>query len=142
MLHTEVNPAPARNPSTRATSKPLAQIEDALVALLNKLLAERKRQSRAPGPKPPLRAISGAELAAMPILSDREIWQKRIIDRPITGALEWAISEIGEVLFLRGGTDLMREILERVARRHPKTYGQRATILDHKWDGIGNKWFC
>jgi hypothetical protein len=53
-----------------------------------------------------------------------------------------AIHEIGELLFRRGGTDSMREVLERVASRHPKSYGRRATICDHKWDGIGGKWWC
>ncbi len=74
-----------------------AQIENALDVLLKKLLAERKRQREAPGQKPPLRAFSAAELAEMPILSDREIRQERIIEDPVAGAFELAIREIGEV---------------------------------------------
>jgi hypothetical protein len=120
----------------------LAQIENALDVLLTKLLEERERKRRAPGPKPPLRAFSAAELAEMPILSDQEIMRERIIEDPVGGAFEYAIRELGEVLFERGDVELMRELLERVASRHPKSYGQRATILDHKWDGIGNRWFC
>jgi hypothetical protein len=35
----------------------------------------------------------------------------------------------------------MRDTLERVASRHPKTYGKRVSILDCKWDGVGGKWW-
>src|SRR5262249_39069355 len=100
---------------------------------------ERKRRL-ASGTPPQFRVISAAELAAMPIKSDREVWRDILIEHPITGALEYAIHELGEVLFRRGGTDLMREVLERVASRHPKTYGQRVSMMDCKWDGIGNRW--
>src|SRR5258708_194347 len=75
--------SPAPNSSKNAPSpdgKGLAQIENALDVLLTKLLAERKRQREAPGPKPPLRAFSAAELAEMPVLSDREIRRKRMIE--------------------------------------------------------------
>jgi hypothetical protein len=135
----------ALNPIQNAPSpdgKGLAPTENALDVLLTKLLAERKRQREAPGPKPPLRAFSAAELAEMPILSDREIGRERIIEDPLAGALELAIREIGEVLFLQGGVELMGDVLERVAGRHPKSYGHRATILDHKWDGVGEQWWC
>ena len=136
---------PNSHPTKNAPSpdgKELAQIEHALDVLLTKLLAERKRQREAPGPKPPLRAFSAAELAEMPILSDWEIRRERIIEDPLAGALELAISEIGEVLFLPGGVELMGDVLERVAGRHPKSYGHRATICDHKWEGIGERWYC
>ncbi len=136
---------PNSHPTTNAPSpdgKDLAQIEHALDELLTKLLAERKRQREAPGPKPPLRAFSAAELAEMPVLSDREIRQERIIDDPLAGALELAIREIGEVLFLQGGVELMSTVLERVASRHPKSYGHRASLVDHKWEGIGEQWWC
>jgi hypothetical protein len=127
-----------------AIGKPLAQIEAALDQLLTRLLKERAQATKkriASGQPLSFRAYSAAELIAMPILSDQEVWRQRIIKRPIAGALEWAISEIGEVLFQRGGTDLMRDGLERVARRHRKTYGQRVSILDVTWDGIGGKWW-
>jgi len=122
--------------------KDLAQIENALDVLLTKLLAERKRQREAPGPKPPLRAFGAADLAEMPILSDREIGRVRIIEDPLAGALELAIREIGEVLFLQGGVELMGDVIERVASRHPKSYGHLASLVDHKWDGIGERWHC
>jgi hypothetical protein len=118
----------------------LAQIENALDVLLTALLDERERERRAPGPKPPLRAFSVAELAAMPILSDQEIRRERIIESPVLGALELAIRELGEVLFERGDTDLMRDTLERVASRHPKSYGARVSALDHLWDEVGGRW--
>jgi len=130
-------------PVPTATGSPsLAQIENALDALLTKLLAERKRQREAPGQKPPLCAFSAAELAEMPILSDRGIGQKRIMEDPLAGALELAIREIGEVLFLQGGVELMGAVLERVAGRHPKSYGHRASLADHVWEGIGEQWWC
>ncbi len=36
----------------------------------------------------------------------------------------------------------MREVLERVASRHPKSYGHRAGLVDHEWDGVGEQWWC
>ena len=138
-------PFPNSHPTKNAPSpdgKELAQIEHALDVLLTKLLAERKRQREAPGPKPPLRALSAAELAEMPILSDWEIRRERIIEDPLAGALELAISEIGEVLFLQGGVELMGDVLERVAGRHPKSFGHRASLVDHTWNGVGEQWWC
>jgi hypothetical protein len=138
-------PFPNSHPTKNAPSpdgKELAQIEHALDVLLTKLLAERKRQREAPGPKPPLRAFSAAELAEMPILSDWEIRRERIIEDPLAGALELAISEIGEVLFLQGGVELMGDVLERVAGRHPKSFGHRASLVDHTWNGVGEQWWC
>jgi hypothetical protein len=122
--------------------KDLAQIENALDVLLTELLAERKRQREAPGQKPPLRAFSAAELAAMPILSDREIRCKRIIEDPLAGALELAIRELGEALFAQGGVELMGDVLDRVAGRHPKSFGHRASLVDHAWNGVAEQWWC
>jgi hypothetical protein len=122
----------------------LAAIEDALDQLLTHLLQEREKEGKrrlASGRPSALRAFSVAELVAMPIKSDEEIWRETIINNPICGALEFAIHEVGEALFQRGGTDLMRDVLERVASCHPKSYGRRVSVLDCKWDGIGNKWF-
>jgi hypothetical protein len=77
----------------------------------------------------------------MPVLSDPEIRQERIIEDRVAGAFELAMREIGQVLFLQGGVELMSDVLERVAERHPKTYSYRASLLDHKWDGIGERWW-
>jgi hypothetical protein len=121
-------------------SKPLAEIENALDTLLTALLKERAREWKAAKPTE-LRVISAADLVQMPILSDQEAWQERIIEQPLAGALELAIHEIGEVLFKKGGTDLMRASLERVASRRRKTYGKRISICDVQWEGIGGKWW-
>ncbi len=121
----------------------ITRIEDALDALLTHLLAERERKRKANAGKPvQFKAISFAELDAMPLLSYRGIRRERIIEDPLAGALELALREMGEVLFERGGTKLMSDVLERVAERHPRFYGHRASILDHKWDGIGGVWYC
>ena len=136
---------PNSHPTKNAPSpdgKGPAQIENALDALLTSLLAERERKRQAPGPKPPLRAFSAAELAEMPILSDWEIRRERIIEDPLAGALELAIRELGEALFAQGGVELMGNVLERVAGRHPKSYGHRASLVDHEWDGVGEQWWC
>jgi hypothetical protein len=138
-----LNPIDTASPSTASPS--LAQIEDALDQLLTRLLKEREQERKkraASGQPPSFRVISAAELVAEPIKSEQEVWREILIDRAITGSLEYAIHELGEVLFQRGGTKLMREALERVARRNPKTSRYRASIMDKKWDGIGNRWFC
>jgi hypothetical protein len=122
--------------------KPLAEIERALDTLLTALLKERERQRKAAQSKPTeFRVISCAHLIQMPVLSDEEVWQERIVELPVGGALELAIHEIGEVLFKRGGIELMQDVLERVASRHRKTYGNRISICDVQWDGIGGKWW-
>jgi hypothetical protein len=122
--------------------KTLVKIENALDTLLTALLKERERQRKAAQSKPiELRVITCADLVAMPVFSDQEAWQERILEHPLGGALELAIHEIGEVLFKKGGTDLMRDSLERVSARHPKTYGKRVSICDVQWDGIGGKWW-
>jgi hypothetical protein len=130
------------NTSSPPQDKPLAAIESALDALLTALLMERERLREAAQSKPMgLRVFSCADLVEMPVLSDQEAWQERILERPVAGALELAIHEIGEVLFKKGGTDLMRKSLEHVASSHPKTYGKRVSICDVQWDGIGGKWW-
>jgi hypothetical protein len=130
------------NTSPSPDGNPLAEIESALDALLTALLKERERQRKASLSKPTqFRVISCADLVQMPVLSDQEAWQERIIEYPVEGALELAIHEIGEVLFKKGGTDLMRATLERVSSRHPKSYGQRLSICDVQWDGVGGKWW-
>jgi hypothetical protein len=122
---------PIDNTSPSPDGKPLAEIESALDVLLTALLKERERQRKTPQSKPiELRVISCADLDAIPVLSDQEVWQERIIERPVAGALELAIHEIGEALFKKGGTDLMRDSLERVASRRRKTYGKRISICD------------
>jgi hypothetical protein len=133
---------PIVNTSSLPRDKPLAEIESALDTLLTALLKEREKQRKALLSKPiEFRVISCADLVQMPVLSDQEAWQERIIEHPVAGALELAIHEIGEVLFKRGGTDLMRDTLERVSARHPKTCGKRLSICDVQWDGIGGKWW-
>jgi hypothetical protein len=115
-------------------------IENGLDTLLTALLKEREKQRKASLSKPTkFRVISCADLIQMPILSDQEAWQERIIEHPVAGALELAVHEIGQVLFKRGGTDLMRDTLERVASRRRKTYCKRISICDVHWDGIGGK---
>jgi len=135
----------ALSPTDTAPPNPLAQIEDALDSLLTKLLAEWQRERKrrlASGTPPQFRVISAADLVAMPIKSDQEIWREIIIERPITGALEFAIHEIGEVLFERGGVELMQDVLERVASRHSKSYGASVSAVDHLWDDVGGEWRC
>lgn len=78
----------------------------------------------------------------MPILSDREIRCKRIIEDPLAGALELAIRELGEALFAQGGVELMGDVLDRVAGRHPKSFGHRASLVDHAWNGVAEQWWC
>src|SRR5215831_7183515 len=95
--------ASAQKHAPSPDGKDRAQIEHALDVLLTKLLAERKRQREAQPTQ--LRVFSAAELAEMPIRSDREISREQIIEDPLAGALELAIGEIGEVLFQQGGVD-------------------------------------
>ena len=57
---------------------------------------------------------------------------------PVGAALRLGIWRLGVHLFdAIGSTDGMHEVLDRVAEMDPARGGQRATIIDHAWNGIG-----
>jgi hypothetical protein len=98
-------PSPLPQITPWPASPALAQVEDALDTLLTRLLEERERERQkrlASGqPLPPLRVLSLPELLAEPSKSDEEIWREIVVEHPITGAFEFAIREIGKMLFHR-----------------------------------------
>jgi len=64
---------------------------------------------------------------------------------PFEGSLLFALRGVGEALFARGGTRLMRNILLEIAARDPENESRRLAPADRQWDGIGvegDRWFA
>jgi hypothetical protein len=112
----------------------MTDLHHALELTLNSIIDLRAAQ-----PPEPLRRMSSAELAAMPILSREECTARDLADPKehklamATLTLRW----IGEQLYDAGGIDHMRETLQSVAECYPGRGGRMLSIADHKWDGIG-----
>ena len=64
---------------------------------------------------------------------------------PFEGSLLYALRGVGEALFERGGTRLMRNILLEIAARDPENESLRLAPADRQWDCIGvddDRWFA
>ena len=118
----------------------IRRIEAALDALLNEIV-ERILAQRAE-PKMP----RAAQLMATPfkvaalneIPSHDETEVNEILQDPVGSACRYAIKRLGQHLYtVFKSTDVMAEVLDRVAERDPKHSGLRADIMDDCWEGIG-----
>jgi len=120
-------------------------LEDALDALLIAILNERRKRERDAAPMGSI-PIMDAGADDGPIPTRMESAMLDIVENPVEGALTFALRQIGEHLFkVLGSTDAMLDLSERVCDRHPETANYRSSIIDHKWDGIGNAkdmWVC
>lgn len=116
-------------------------IEDALDALLRATMEhEKDKRSRVVTESP--RAIRATpfvfrEPTSIPTRDDnRTDW---IASDPVYGALGLAVRWLGERIFkMTGSVDAMRDVAHRVAARDPSHNGRRLSILNHRWDWIGN----
>jgi hypothetical protein len=63
---------------------------------------------------------------------------KELLARPVPAALRGSIKELGRRLFALGGTALMGQVCDRVAEMGG-SWDKRMTILDARWDWIGNE---
>lgn len=59
------------------------------------------------------------------------------VDGPVGEALRQAVEVFGQRLHELGGTELMGDVLDRVAERDAANWGRRTDIMDKRWDGIG-----
>ena len=115
----------------------VALIDDALDAVLVALLAHRARRA-ADAPPAPIRATPlrwHGDVREIPTREDSEI--TALVADPVGAALRQAVRRLGKDLHGHGGTATMRSAIGRVADRDPAKAGQRASIMDHAWDGIG-----
>ena len=109
------------------------RIEQALDAILC-AIEEHQRLLEADAVRAPrkLEPISWAELATKDLSPVADI-----LSNPVGASLRRGIRELGRRLFVLGGTELMGKVLDRVAEMGG-IWGVRVTILDKRWDGIGN----
>jgi hypothetical protein len=63
---------------------------------------------------------------------------EELLTRPVPAALRGGIKELGRRLFDLGGTKLMGHVCDRVAEMGGN-WDKRVTILNARWDGIGNQ---
>jgi hypothetical protein len=81
----------------------------------------------------PIKIRTVHELASR---EDAEV--SEILDDPVGAACRHSIQRLGELLYdITKNTDVMSDVLERVAARDPSRYSLRATIVDKSWSGIG-----
>jgi len=111
------------------------RIEFALDALLNEIVERIKhepsftRQVQAT----PFKPIS---LDQIPSRDETEV--NELLHDPVGSACRYAITRLGNRLYgVTKSTDVMSEVLERVAKRDSSHYGLRATIMDKSWEGVG-----
>ena len=77
----------------------------------------------------PDRAMTRAEVGVAALLAD-----------PIGAALRQSVWRLGLHLFdAIGSTDGMHEVLDRIADLDPARSGERASIMNHAWDGVGSE---
>jgi hypothetical protein len=81
----------------------------------------------------PFKAIA---LDEIPSRDETEV--NEILQDPVASACRYAIKRLGQHLYtVAKSTDVMAEVLNRVAERDPKDSGLRADIMDKWWEGIG-----
>ncbi len=68
-----------------------------------------------------------------------------IVEDPFEGSMLYALRGVGEALFERGGTRLMRDVLLEIAARDQENESRRLAPADRQWDGIGSendRWYA
>jgi hypothetical protein len=110
----------------------IRRIEQSLDALLSAIDQHDAWCDRA-GVRPKLRPIDAEDLIATEFSPVEEL-----LNRPVPAALRGGIKELGRRLFDLGGTKLMGQVCDRVAEMGG-SWDKRMTILDARWDGIGNQ---
>jgi hypothetical protein len=118
----------------------IERIEFALDAILTEMIEKRKT---GPTPAGERSSIGRPQLESLPTHEESEV--NHIIREPLEGAYRLALRKLGQRLYdVTKNTELMREILERVADRDSANYGRRAVILGSAWNGVGSvidRWF-
>lgn len=113
----------------------IAMAEDALEALLRKLVAIDLKRDASAGAK----SIMGTPFDFDKNIPTRS--QSLIADlarRPIEEAVRYSIRFVGVFLFEEThSTDAMLAVAERVCARSRDHGGRWLSIVDHAWDGIG-----
>ena len=113
-----------------------SELVPALAATVRAFLRERKKRHARASAKP-LVVWEAGELVSIP---SRDLSRARQLARdPVLYALRQAIRWIGEVAHHHGGTRTMHEVLNAVIKRNPNLKGRIVSMVDHAWDGIGER---
>jgi hypothetical protein len=118
-----------------STIEEIERIVFALDDLLNEIVKRTQTRPATPG-KPTATPFKFRKVDELASREDAEI--NEILDDPVGAACRHSIRRLGEHLYeLARDTDIMSDVLERVADRDPSRYSLRATIIDKSWNGIG-----
>lgn len=128
-LPTATKVAKGCDPDDRACAAALRALVDARTKL--------QKQRRARGGAPDFGLMSIAEYMNTRHPTKRE----RLIADPLVAAMNLGIREVGEYLFATGGIRRMRRVCDAAAGPRSNRFQRRAGMIDHQWDGIGNKWW-
>jgi hypothetical protein len=118
-----------------STVEEIERIVFALDDLIEEIVKRIQTRPANPGKltATPIKIRTLHELAAR---EDAEV--SEMLDDPVGAACRHSIRRLGELLYdITKSTDVMSDVLERVADRDPSRYSLRATILDKSWNGIG-----
>ena len=113
--------------------KSISELASALDAILTELVEYRLLRPA------PLRSIKLESKPTMSATERRNELFRRIAHDPFEGSLLLSLQALGEALYQQGGTKLMRNILQSVARRDEENESRRLSSADSQWDGIGNE---
>lgn len=127
------------NAPVAAQATEVAKIEAALDRLVTAAIQNRREPSLDPSKD---RLVGAAELMAG--FQDSLTWTKaqreadELLERPLSATIRRGIRTLGKRLNEIGGWELMTDVCDRVSAADPREEGRRASIIDHRWDGIGS----
>lgn len=118
----------------------LAAIEAALDRLLSEIVERRLADGRRPRPPLVLAEFASTGFSGPPP-TPAESFVLDLAKDPIRVSLEASIRTLGEALYEIGGNALMETTSDRVCDMDQAKWQRRASILSHRWDGIGS-WYA
>lgn len=113
---------------------------EAEVAALDSLLRARIECDNEPlNPDRQYRLLETFKASLVVVETREQSMLRRMVDDPVREAVNLAIRVIGERIFrITKSIDSMLDVAERACELDSDHFGIRMTILDHKWDGIGD----
>lgn len=125
------------NAFTTATATETARIEAALDALLTAAIQANSVPSLTPERGPTSAGVLISEALEKFTWTPTQRAASALLSRPVWEVLRQGIRTLGERLYEIGGSELMRDVCDRVAAMDPARAGHRLDIMDKRWDGVG-----
>lgn len=130
------------NAPVTAQATETARIEAALDALLTASIRDdRERPPSSVGGAIRADVLINEAIERLTTWTPAQREAHALLQRPVSEALRQAVRTLGERLHELGGEDLMLEVCDRVSALDPANEGRRSSIMDHRWDGIGD-WYA